>query len=168
MSLSVKVTIFKVDNALAYSIQQITKDSSQEILTYFYGIASFVIDDLVKTSTAYFIDKSIVLFYKETALCYRLHISGLGPKKVIQYGRNTANFAINVSYPRESSNFDVTNLLNAAVETGLGLNSEQSTIPPFNRPQLKTPRCLKSIRQAQAKAHDNINFPEDSQEEVLT
>ena len=152
---SLKVRSFTIDKALGFLIQGVTKDPTQEILTYFYGIAQFVIDDLSKTSKATYLDKNIILFYKETPITYRIRIQGSGPKARSYY--DNADFqphvSIDVTFPKDSSNFEVGELMNAAVESGLGLTDENN-MPAFERPQLKTPKSLRQVRLAQEEKYE--------------
>lgn len=152
---SIKVRSFNIDKALGYLIQGITKDSTQEILTYFYGTAQFVIDDLSKTSKAMWLNKDIVLFYKETPITYRIKIHGSGPGIAnSSWGRGSEpGVNIDVTFPKDSSNFNVTEILNAAVESGLGLTDDQN-MPAFDRPNLKTPKSLRKVRLEQEKAYE--------------
>ena len=152
----VKIEIFTVDKSLAYLIQNITNDSSQEILTYFYGIASFVVDDISKISKAVWLDKKIVLFYKETPISFCIRIKGAGPgiSKTRFADKHIPLVKIEVSYPSGSSEFEVAELMNAAVESGLGLADEHN-MPQFTRPELKTPRCLRKVRLSQEAIKDN-------------
>lgn len=159
---TLKVRSFSIDKALGYLIQGITKDSTQEILTYFYGTAQFVIDDVSRTSKATYIDKNIILFYKETPITYRIRIQGSGPKARSYY--DNADFqpqvSIDVTFPKDSSNFEVAELMNAAVESGLGLTDEHN-MPAFDRPNLKTPKSLRQVRLAQEQKYERTETEED-------
>ena len=162
MSKALKVRSFNVDKALGYLIQGITKDSTQEILTYFYGIAQFVIDDVNKTSKATYIDKNIILFYKETPITYRVRIQGSGPKARSYYDNTDfqPHVSIDVTFPKDSSSFEVSELMNAAVEAGLGLTDEHN-MPAFDRPNLKTPKSLRQVRLAQEAQYERPTEPSD-------
>ena len=149
MGKNIKVREFTMDKALGYLIQNSTGDSTQEVLGYFYGIASFVIEDLNKSSNARWLDKNIVLFYKETPITYRIRITGSGPGG----GRENPRVSIDVTFPKENSKFDVTELMNAVVETGLGLGDD-SNMPLFEKPLLKTPKVLRKVRLEQEKAYE--------------
>lgn len=146
----IKVKSFRVDKALGYLIQNITNDSTQEVLGYFYGIAQFVIDDINKSSRAAWLDKNIILFYKETPITYRIRITGSGPAS--RYS-DKPSVGIEVTFPKENSAFDVTELMNAVVESGLGLADEQN-MPRFEKPELKTPKALRKVRIAQEEAYE--------------
>lgn len=141
----IKINNFSLDRSLGYLIQHSAKESTQEILSYFYGIAQFVVEDLSKTSKAAFLDKDIILFYKESPISYRLRITGRGP------GNHRSDPAVNVhvTYPNHSDNYDVSELMTSIVEFGLGLSDEPS-LSPFERPVLKSPRCLREVRMKQA------------------
>lgn len=141
----IKIDDFTMDRSLGYLIQNSTKDSTQEILGYFYGIASFVVDNLSEKSKAKWLDKNIVLFYKDTSISYRIRIRGSGPGST---WKDEPSVSIDVTYPKDSDEFNVTELMNAVVESGLGLTDEQN-LPLFNKPNLKTPACLRKVRIAQ-------------------
>ena len=130
-----KINSFQVDRNLGYLIQATTKDTSQEILTYFYGTTQFVLDSLIKKSKASFINKIIVLFYKDTPITFRIQISGSGPAQA------NPSVTVKVNFPQTIAPYDVAELLTAAVESGLGLTEEQDNIAPFGRPQLKIGRA---------------------------
>jgi len=138
---SVNIAKFSIDNNIAYMIQQITGDSTQEILGYFHGIATFVGDDVAKTSKATrWIEKNVILFYKETSIPFRLRIDA---------GRLSDNMKLSVSvgFPKKSVEQDVSALMSKVVEVGLGLAEEGlDDMPKFDKPILKTPRCLRSVR----------------------
>lgn len=158
MSKQVRVKEFKVDKAIGYLIQNITGDSTQEILGYFYGIATFVLEDINKTSKATWLDKNIILFYKETPITYRIRITGPGPTS--RYSEKPS-VGIDVTFPKENSSFDVTELMNAVVESGLGLTEEEN-MPKFEKPILKTPRSLRKIRIEQEEAYEQRTKVESS------
>jgi hypothetical protein len=148
----IKMREFTLDRSLGYLIQNITKDSTQEILGYFHGIAQFVIDDLSKSSKASWFDKNIVLFYKETAISFRIRLRGRGTA----YSDREPYIDVDVTYPKETEEFKVTDLMNAVVEAGLGLADDQN-LPLFERPELKTPRCLRKVRIAQNEQRDKTS-----------
>ena len=138
---AVSIEQFKIDNSVAYLIQQVSGDSTQEILGYFHGIAMFVGEDIAKKSKASWITKDIVLFYKETPIPFRLIIHGESP---------TAKVAMNVEvcFPKKSIEQieqDVTDLMDKVLEVGLGL-AEEDPMPKFLKPELKSPRCLRTVR----------------------
>ena len=146
----IKVKSFTIDKSLGYLIQNSTSDSTQEILGYFYGIATFVIDDINNSSKAAWLDKNIILFYKETPITYRIRITGPGPGS--RYS-DKPSVSIDVTFPKENSHFKVAELMNAVVESGLGLTDEQN-MPAFEKPQLKTPKALRKVRIEQEKAYE--------------
>lgn len=134
-----KVLRFDVDRNLGYLIQQITKDPTQEILAYFYGIASFVMDDILKNSKASFISKDVVLYYKDTPITFKIQLNGSNPRGENVYVR------ICITFPKTSENFSTTDLMTHALESGLGLIDEEN-MPEFQRPNLKSPKCLRDVR----------------------
>lgn len=146
---TIKIDSFTIDKSLGYLIQNLTGDSTQEILGYYYGIAQFYVDNLNEKSSARWLDKNIVLFYKETPITYRIRVRGPGPGTY----REIANISIDVTFPKDSSEFNVTELMTAMVESGLGLNDEQN-MPMFEKPILKTPAALRKVRLEQEKAYE--------------
>lgn len=145
---SLKVREYKVDTNLGYLIQQITNDSTQEVLSYFYSISQFVIANLAAKSKASWLNKDIILFYKDTPISYRIQISGTGPGYRMDDKDYEPSVSISVKFPNKSEEQDVANLMNAVVESGLQLTDEQN-MPAFERPELKTPKCLREVRIAQ-------------------
>lgn len=139
---SFKVQTFDIDRNIAFAIQGVTGDSTQEILGYFYGQASYVLEDIMKKSTATYVEKNIVLFYKETPLTYKLQI------KVSLRSETNNNAYISVSYPKSMETQNVSELMDKIVENGLGL-TEEEPMPLFEKPILKTPACLTKVRKAQ-------------------
>ena len=136
---SIKIGRFAIDSNIAYVIQQVTGDPTHEILGYFHGIASYVGDDILKNSKAqYWVEKNVILFYKESSIPFRLRIDGGRPKDNIVLN-------VSVSFPKKSTEHDCSELMSRIVETGLGL-SEEEDMAKFAKPELKTPRCLKSVR----------------------
>ena len=140
----VKAKSFDVDRNLGYMIQQITGDSTQEILGYFLGVAQFVMEDIGKKSKATWLTKDIVLFYKETSIVFRLTIAGSGPGSSTNASKSTIEVNVNVAFPKTTERHNVTKLMDAVVESGLGL-ADDTNMPLFERPNLKTPRCLREV-----------------------
>lgn len=138
-----KIEEFKVNRSLAYLIQQVTKDSTQEILGYFYGISSFVIDDVYKKSKASYVNKDIVLFYKDTAISFRLRIHCGGIQTISNYDKKRQ--MVGVSFPSSEESQNITELMTKIMESGLGLIEEEE-MPRFDKPILKTPACLRKVR----------------------
>lgn len=137
-----KISEFKVNKSLAYLIQQVTKDSTQEILGYFYGIATFVIEDVYKKSKASYVNKDIVLFYKDTAISFRLRLHCGGIQNASMERRRQT---VSVGFPSSEENQNITDLMTKVVESGLGLIEEEE-MPRFDKPILKTPSCLRKVR----------------------
>lgn len=139
---SFKVRDYSVDSNLGYLIQQITKDPTHEVLAYFYGVSQFVMAELLRKSKASWINKDVILFYKDTPITYRINLSGAGP------GREKPNISIKVTFPRNDESHKVDEIMTAVMESGLTLTGEH-TMDAFPTPQLKTPKCLTKVRIAQ-------------------
>lgn len=137
----VKISEFKIDNCIAYMIQQITGDTTQEILGYFHSIAMFVGDDIAKKSRARWVTKDIILFYKETPIPYRLVIHGGSPREIV-------DMRVDVCFPKKPLTQDVTGLIDRILEVDFGL-SDDDNMSKFVKPELKSPRCLKPVREKQ-------------------
>lgn len=142
MARSYKINSFSIDRNIGYAIQTVTGDSTQEILGYFYGQAQFVLDDIMKNSTAYHVEKNIVLFYKETPITYKLLIR----TRISDNVQNNA--VVSISFPKMMEMQDVSSLMDSIVESSLGLD-EEKPLPLFEKPHLKTPKCLTKVRKAQ-------------------
>lgn len=138
---SYRITQFQIDRNIAYAIQNVTGDSTQDVLGYFYGIANFVLEDIMKKSKAHHVQKDIILFYKETPMVYKLTVNTHVLDRL-----NNAHVA--VAFPKTLEVQDVSELMNKIVENGLGL-SEEEAMPLFEKPNLKTPGCLTKVRKAQ-------------------
>lgn len=147
----IKVNQFKVNKSLSYLIQQITKDSTQEILGYFFGISSFVADEVFKKSKASYANKDIVLFYKDTPITFKIKMH-CGS---IQVDDQPGYWSASVGFPTQADDQDITELMTKVMEVGLGLMEvglgliEEEAIAPFEKPVLQTPACLRKVRIAQ-------------------
>lgn len=134
---------FSFDNNLAFLIQQVTGDSSREILSYFYELANFMADSSIKESTARSLNKSVILTYKNTSIPYRLDIWSRWQWQE----KDIVPIYVDLRFLKESNNLDCTNFANELVEIGLGLASEQTLVmDKFEKPTFKTPRFLKQLR----------------------
>jgi hypothetical protein len=143
---TIKVEQFSIDRSLGYLIQNSTSDSTQEILSYFYSIARFVVSEVAPKTKSSWMSKDIVLFYKDTPISYKMRVSA--PSANNDHW-DCISTRIDVSYPSDSEHFQVSQLMDSIVESGLGL-SDENNLPPFEKPELKTPRCLKPVRIAQS------------------
>lgn len=139
---SLHVRAYDVDRNLGYMIQQITGDSTQEILTYFYRVAQFAILEMAKKTKSSYMDKSIILFYKDTPITFsiKMFIGGL------QTAEPTAS--ITVRFPKCPEQYDIEELKTSMVESGLEL-TDSHNLPAFKMPELRTPKCLRVVKGAQ-------------------
>lgn len=147
MAKAIQISSFKFDNGLGYLIQQVTKESSEDILGYFAGMAQFVVDDLSAKSKASWISKDIILFYKETPITFRMTIQGTGPGRYYE-GERGPSVSVCIGYPKSLEGQDIKGLLEAITEVGLGLR-DPGTTPAFEKPELKTPASLRKMKLAQ-------------------
>lgn len=140
---SINYVNFALDKNLAFLIQQVTGDSTREILSYFYSLATFTAEQAVKESKARHISKKVILMYKDTSIPYKLEIySGYQWRK-----NKVVDFQVNLRFPQESAHVDCKNLMNEIAELGLGLISEEThPLPKFEKPTFQTPRFLKQLR----------------------
>jgi hypothetical protein len=147
MAKSLKINRFDIDRNLAYAIQQTTGESTEDILAYFLGIATFVGEDAILSTKARRLNKELVLFYKETSIPFKLDIWGHYNDRLDAVGAVRAN--IKVKFPVKSRAMDVTELIGKITEIGLGLVESDENLPKFEKPILKTPKCLKTVRISQ-------------------
>lgn len=140
---AIKFERFTFDNNLAFLIQQVTGDSTREIMSYFYDLAMFTAESSVRESNARNLSKSVVLTYKNTAIPYRLDIW----THYRWQQKETVPIFVDLRFPKESGHLDCTSFANEIAEIGLGLVSEETlTMPKFDKPTFKTPRFLKQLR----------------------
>jgi len=151
MAKSLKIDSFYIDRNLAYAIQQTTNEPTEDILAYFLGIALFVGEDAILSSKAKRLNKELVLFYKETSIPFKLDIWG-NYRDYLDTGLGnvgTVRANIKVKFPVKSRAMDVTELIGKVTEIGLGLVESDENLPKFEKPILKTPKCLKTVRISQ-------------------
>lgn len=135
------IRLYDVDRNLGYVIQQVTGDSTQEILSYFFRVAQFALIEICKKTKANYLNKTIILHYKDTPIVYAI--------KIFAGSLHSEPRAdINVKFPSKSQQFDVKELMMSIVESGLEL-TDSHNLPKFNRPELKTPKCLRKVKEAQ-------------------
>lgn len=140
---AIKFENFKFDNNLAFLIQQVTSESSRDILSYFYELANFMAENSIKESNASFLKKSVVLTYKNTPIPYRLDMWS----RYRWQEKDIVPIYVDLRFPKENSYLDCTNFANEIAEIGLGLVSEETlAMDKFEKPTFKTPRFLKQLR----------------------
>ena len=136
----IKVTRFTTDDNLLYVIQQLTKESSIDILNYFYEMAIVVADDAATSSKAYRLFKTIQMPYKDTVIPFKLCIWGMEPlKEMLRSG--AYNVCVDVKFKSKWGRRSIDNFSDTLMERGLELCKDD--LPPFDVPKLRTPRCLK-------------------------
>ena len=140
---NVEFRSFTIDKNLAFLIQHATNDSTKDILAYFYELGRFVAEESISSSRAHQIVKNVVLMYKDTAIPYRLEVHS-------NYGWQNADSVriyMQISFPKQKSNYDCSELLNSIVEDGLGLTGDEiQSMPKFEKPTFKTPIFLRDLR----------------------
>lgn len=144
MAQNIKINKFKVDRNLAYLIQQITGESTEDILAHFLGIATYMGESAIQSKKAIRLNKELVLFYKETPIPYKLQVYA-GWRDDMRY-LETAYVSVNVLFPKKARAMDVTDLITKVTEIGLGLIEEDNNLPKFDKPILKSPKCLRDVR----------------------
>lgn len=135
------IRLYDVDRNLGYLIQQITGDSTQEILAYFFRVAQFALVEIRKSTKARYTQKTITLHYKYTPIPYSIKLFAGGL-------HDEPRADISVKFPIKSQQHDIKELMTSMVESGLEL-TDTNNLPAFERPELKTPRCLQKVREAQ-------------------
>lgn len=137
-----EVRLYDVDRNLGYVIQQVTGDSTQEILSYFFRVAQFALIEMRKKTKAGYFNKTIILHYKDTPIVYAIKLFAGGLQS------DEPRCDISVKFPGRSQQHDVKELMNSIVESGLDL-TDDNNLPAFERPELKTPKCLRKVKEAQ-------------------
>ena len=144
MARNIKIHRFNIDKNLAYAIQNITNEPTEEILAYFLGIGTFVGEDAITSKKAIRLKKELILFYKETSIPFKLDIWGSYHDRLQNV--DTINASISVKFPVRSRQLDVTELISKVTEIGLGLIESDDSLPKFEKPLLRAPHCLRDIR----------------------
>lgn len=127
-----KIKSFKADTNLLYLIQQVTKDSSAEIVLYFNDISQQFISNT--RSKAKWLNKNTNHFYKDSNIPYRLNI---------HYSSYGDIFYVKVTFPQSIDELDISNAITSLLETTLDLEGSKP-LAPFTRPKIKIPNELKN------------------------
>jgi hypothetical protein len=131
-----RIENFVVDENLMYLIQQVTGDTTEDILFYFFNLASSIIEETFAKSRARQYHRTLGWHYRSTAVPYKLEIYGSWMDKSKIY--------VGVKFPQSRSDVDVATMVNNLVERGLQLDNAES-LPKFENPKTKIPQGFKRL-----------------------
>jgi mRNA-degrading endonuclease HigB of HigAB toxin-antitoxin module len=136
----VQINQIRADASLLYAIQRTTKESSADILSYFYKIIDELHQSALK-SQARVPNRNIKSMYPNTGIPYQLEVY------ISSYrtGGEKKELYVYITFPKNQmfiKNLDT--LMREIAETSL-LGSELPRVPDFEAPKLKAPRGKKYL-----------------------
>jgi hypothetical protein len=134
----VKIEQFSFDPNFFFLIQKITKESSQEILSYFFDLTRILAEDAYSNSKAYRPCKKAVAAYKNTNIPFMIEVLGRRNNGFIEQ-----EFLANVCFPKKKDYLDGSKMESVLMEMSLGLIS--ANIPDFSKPATRIPKSLRDI-----------------------
>jgi len=143
------IKTFDVDQNLMYLIQKVTGQSTNQILSYFYGIASGVAETyLQKKRLANRINKQLEWHYEGfDSIPYKLVVysdwsgyRGFDSKD----DSKVKQLYVSVNFPKSSTRIDVTAMINSIVESSIGLDGSEP-MAPFPKPKTRVPAGFKKL-----------------------
>lgn len=143
-----KINSFNINKDLMYMIQKISKESSEEILVYFWEIANTLVKDFYDNSKAYRMQKSAKIFFKENE-CLPIKISVSGPD--VQYYKDVT-YPVAVTVQSSSVNVkilpeEIQKLYAEHLEKSMQLRNdiEMTKFGNIPAPKKSIPRFLKGV-----------------------
>ncbi len=132
---------FDVDSNLMYLIQNITGHSTNQILSYFYSMATSMTDHyLKKNKIARYINKQLKWHYEGyPSIPYNIQVYSAAVKDELSIG-----LYISVKFPKSTTTIDVADMVNKIVESSIGLEGSEP-MPPFDKPITKVPAGFKKF-----------------------
>lgn len=144
-----KLTDFNADNNLLYLIQQVTQQSSADILNYFYCTAVDIMNTSLKKSTADYPRRKLSMFYPGTAIPFTLQVSYNKWQKPDK-GDNWP-VTCTIVFPKAQARFNnLANIANEIAEAHL-LGGAEPKLEPFERPPLRAPGGMRNLIKEQKK-----------------
>lgn len=148
---------YKFDSFLLYLIQENTKRSSAEVLNFFNELGKQVADIGSENRTGKGIRKNITNYFPGTAIPFNMTVKGY--KRNLHWNPQTRRYEevgevlscnIEVGFPDKKMSVKTQDLDSIAVslmEKAL-LGGEDPNIPPFAKPEIKTPKMYKALMEA--------------------
>lgn len=134
-----RIASFSMDRNLAYVIQNITGDSTTDILSYFHQMAINIVENYAEKKPKHRINKTLEWHYKGTVLPYKLVVYSSYHEK---FDQAVVPLYLYVNFPKKKDDVDVTEMINNVVECGLGLEGNEP-LPKFGQPNTRVPAGFK-------------------------
>lgn len=129
---------FRPDQGLMYLIQQTTKQSSDEILGFFFDFGRQVLKVGLENMTGSTIRKDIRDIYPGTAIPFKILVEG-GNR---YWQNNEAHGTIYISFPDNPEYIDSQKIIEFVMEREL---LGQVSMPEFEQPSSRTPKLYKDF-----------------------
>lgn len=148
MSKEIVLNQFQVDSNLMYLIQSITKEKTQEILVWFYGLACDIAEGVTsvpKYQDRAWLRREIKYVYNNSDIPFRMtvNISSANGKMMAESHR--CGLICEVSFPRKLEGVDMKEAIAALTETQLGLTGAED-LASFTKPKTRVPIGLRTVR----------------------
>jgi hypothetical protein len=134
-----KINNVRADASLMYAIQRTTKQSSADILSYFYKII-VELHDAAKKSQARIPKRNIKSMYPETGIPYQLeiYVGGYGSE-------NKSDVSAYITFPKNQMHIENLDVLMREVAEMSLLGGDIPKVPDFQPPAFKAPRGKKHL-----------------------
>lgn len=143
-----KLQTFNADSNLLYLIQQVTKQSSADILNYFYSTAMAIIETSLVKSTAQYPRRKLKMCYPNTAIPFQLEV---WYNKYYKVDGQDTQVTCNVVFPKIQMHFNnLADIANQIAEAHL-LGGKEPKIDPFEAPALRAPGGMRNLIREQKK-----------------
>jgi hypothetical protein len=137
-----KVDYFRVDQNLMYLIQNVTKQSTADILCYFNNLALNIAEDYVSRHPTKRINKTLAWHYKDSFIPYKLEVYTWYNEEI---NKNTLRkLYITVNFPIKRDCIDAAKMMDSIVEYGLNLDGSEQ-LPNFEKPFTRVPAGFKKL-----------------------
>lgn len=137
-----QINQIRADASLLYAIQRTTKESSADILSYFYKIISELHQSAQK-SQARVPNRKIKSMYPNTGIPYQMEVYLNGRDEQGNYNKNSVQ--VYITFPKNQMFIDnLDTLMKDIAETSL-LGGELPKVSDFSPPELRAPRGKKHL-----------------------
>ena len=124
-----------------YLIQQVTKDSSGDIIMYFHHLATVIVEGRLKKKQDGMLNKNLTYTYRDSHIPYRMSV------KTYPWDNGQDDYRtilVKVAFPQSLSEVDIASTIDKILESGLGLEGS-TPVEPFLPPPIRIPLEVKSI-----------------------
>lgn len=135
-----KIEAFTADENLLYAIQTTTKEPTEQVLSYFYQMATEVIKaaQYSKSQRPY---RKLTIFYPNTGIPYTIEVWGWKAN----YTDKECNMRVNVFFPKSKMDYDdLGDLVEKIAEAHL-LGGDLPKVEPFDKPMFKIPAKMRKF-----------------------